>query len=151
LAGKRGDELVWTSSAKITIVTQEGRIVRTIGLQHDLESLSLREGLAVGLEPGTASTWIMSFHDPDKSSAMLSCRVISAESEIITTLQRRVPVTRIDETCSSADLQWHFENHYWIDPATRLMWRSEQHTHPKLKIIRTEVLRPYAPAVGAEE
>src|ERR1051326_3612694 len=101
LAGREGDNLVWTSSAKITVVTHHGRIVRTIGLQHDLRNLTLREGTATSLEPGAASGWNISLDDPDEHSAMLSCRVISAEPEVITTLQRNVSVTRINEACYS--------------------------------------------------
>ena len=145
LAGKERDELVWTSSAKITVVTQNGRIVRTIGLQHDLGGLALKDGLAIGLEPGATSDWTIRFDDSDEANALLSCRVTSTASEVISILQRDVRVSRVDEACSSADLRWRFENRYWIDTATGMVWRSEQHTHPKLKPIRTEVLRPYIP------
>jgi len=145
LAGKEGGELVWTSSAKITVVTQNGRIVRTIGLQHDLRGLALKDGSAIGLEPGATSSWTIRFDDPDEATASLSCSVTSVASEVISILQRNVRVSRIDEACSSPDLRWRFENHYWIDPASRIVWQSEQHTHPRLKLIRTEVLRPYTP------
>src|ERR1051325_1698186 len=36
LAGTDKGDMVWTSSAKITLVTRNGRIVRSIGLEHDL-------------------------------------------------------------------------------------------------------------------
>jgi hypothetical protein len=145
LAGNDGDDLVWTSSAKITLVTQNGRIVRTIGLQHDLRSSTRVAGDATGVQPGAASIWRIVFEDPDLAVGVLQCRIETSTPEDISILQRSLATTRLDEICQSADLRWRFQNRYWVDPANGTVWRSIQHVDPRLKQVTLEILRPYVP------
>ena len=42
LATDSGGEMLWTSAAHVVIVTRQGRIVRTVGLGHDLSGLTTR-------------------------------------------------------------------------------------------------------------
>jgi len=55
LATDSGGELLWTSSAHVVIVTRQGRIVRTLGLDHDLSALTTRNNTP--LPPLTAGGW----------------------------------------------------------------------------------------------
>src|SRR5262249_25938448 len=47
LATDNGGEMLWTSAAHVVIAPRQGRIVRTVGLAHDLSSLTTRNSGAL--------------------------------------------------------------------------------------------------------
>jgi hypothetical protein len=59
----------------------------------------------------------------------------------VTILGSKMNLARVDEVCRSANLDWSFTDSYWIEPETGFVWRSIQHTHPKMDAIEMEVLR----------
>lgn len=48
----------------------------------------------------------------------------------------------IRETCRARELDWRFENDYWIDPQHGLVWRSTQHFHPEMPPVEIDLLKP---------
>ena len=142
LAGEMGEERLWTSAAKIALTTRSGRIVRTAGLPHDLGGYESMGDLD---EYGARTVrWRGDFPDLKLYSVSIVCQDRQAGDETIVVLGRDIHTRRIDESCSSESrqLDWSFENTYWIDPANSLVWRSIQHVHPQLDAIEIEVLRP---------
>jgi len=139
---ERGLQL-WTSAARIAITTRDGRIVRTAGFEHNLTGYESRNPPP---EAGGVRSvrWQADFQDLGLYSIPISCRDVTVGDETIAILGKDIRTRRVDESCrsESAQLDWSFENTFWLDPASELVWRSIQHVHPRLDPIEMEILRP---------
>ena len=146
LATDSGGELLWTGPSHAVIVTRDGRIVRTVGLGHDLASLTMRNAAAP--PPGAAvhgpfaSTRLEDFPELGLYGALVSCRAHLVGRQRIDILGQAVTTNRVDESCHSQAPDWSFVDSYWVDPDNGLVWRSRQHIHPKGGEIETEIFRP---------
>lgn len=147
LATDSGDEQIWTSSSHLVITTQDGRIVRTVGLAHDLSALAPAQSGALTSPSASARSSTVEAMRADYSKDMLfsehiTCRARPGGSQKIKILGQMINTRRVDEHCESPSLNWQFDNTYWIDPASNLVWRSIQHIHPNVDAITIETLRP---------
>lgn len=143
LASDTAGRQLWTSGQRIAISTDQGRIVRTAGLEHDLTGYELNQ-------PGSGSDgkskrWKADFSDLRLFSVPIVCQEHLTGNETIVILGKEILTRRIEETCKTEGaLDWSFTNVYWRDPASGLAWRSIQHVHPRQPAIETEILRPPA-------
>ena len=146
LATDSGGELLWTGPSHAVIVTRDGRIVRTVGMGHDLAGLTMRNAAAP--PPGAAArgsfttTRLEDFPELGVYGALVSCRAHLAGRQKIVILGQAITTNRVDEACRSQTPVWSFVDIYWVDPDNGLVWRSRQHIHPKGGEIDTEVFRP---------
>jgi len=146
LATDSGGELLWTGPSHAVIVTRDGRIIRTVGLGHDLAGLTMPS--AAAQPPGAAvlgsfsSTRMEDFPELGLYGIMVSCRAHLVGRQKIDILGQSVTTNRVDEACQSRNPDWSFVDSYWADPDNGLVWRSRQHIHPKGGEIETEVFRP---------
>jgi hypothetical protein len=147
LATDSGGELLWTGPSHAVIVTRNGRIIRTVGLGHDLAGLTMR---AIVPPPGAAvegpfsTTRLEDFPELGLYGTLISCRTHLVGRQRIDILGQAVTTNRVDEACHSQSPDWSFVDSYWVDPDNGLVWRSRQHIHPKGGEIETEVFRPPA-------
>jgi hypothetical protein len=147
LASDNGGEQLWTSAARIVLVTKDGRIKRTVGFAHDMAALvpRAREGFqspsAVARTP-SSQQYTADFPDAGIYGAQIVCRAASKGARAITILGQRIATVRIEEKCSSQSLGWSFTNIYWTDPKTGFVWRSRQTIHPAGDTLETEIFRP---------
>lgn len=133
---------LWTSSARIAITTDRGRITRTSGLEHNLGGLEPRRtGHAAS---GKTTHWLADFPDLGLYSISITCQERPVGKETIDILGKELYTNRFEDDCKTDGdaLDWSFKNTYWRDPASGLAWRSIQHVHPSAPIIVTETLRP---------
>jgi hypothetical protein len=140
-----GEEL-WTSGAHIVIVTRDGRVIRTVGLPHDLGRWAPATGPsltppAIALGAPQTVTLTADFPDVGSYSSTITCRMAAVGPETVTILGRNIATIRVNENCYSHELKWQFRNSYWVD-AEHFVWRSIQHIHPKGDMLETEVFRP---------
>jgi hypothetical protein len=147
LATDANGEQLWTSAAHVVIVIRGGRIVRTVGLEHDVSSVTPKMGqqipdIAAALKGNVTSTRLEDFPDIPAYGVALVCALSRKGSQTVLILGHGIATIRIDETCRGVDLKWSFTDSYWTDPDTGLVWRSRQHITPKGGIIDTEILRP---------
>jgi hypothetical protein len=142
LATDSGGRQLWTSSARIAITTDNGRIVRTAGFGYDLGGYESRK--AITKDGEKTIRWQGDFPDLGLYSIPIVCRERARGDETIVILGKDIHTRRVDESCvaESGQLSWSFRNSYWLDPASGLVWRSVQHTHPRLDAITLEILRP---------
>jgi Group 4 capsule polysaccharide lipoprotein gfcB, YjbF len=136
---------LWTSAERIAVTTQDGRIVRTAGLQHDLGGYEM--GYQITHEDGVTDVqWQADFPELGLYSVAIKCTDRRAGNETITIMGKAIHTYRIDETCfaDKSVLDWSFKNTYWLDPSSGLAWRSIQHVNPRLDPIEMEILRPPA-------
>jgi len=146
LATDSGGELLWTGPSHAVIVTRDGRIVRTVGLGHDLAGLTLRNGAAPAPASAVRGAFttirLEDFPELGIYGAQVSCRARLVGQQKISVLGQTVTTNRVDEACRSSKPDWSFVDTYWVDPDNGLVWRSRQHIHPKGGEIETELFRP---------
>jgi hypothetical protein len=147
LATDNGGELLWTSSARVVIVTRGGRVVRTLGLDHDLSGLSGRNNtppppLAAAVQAPFASTRLEDFPELGLYGVEVSCRARMVGRQSIQILGQAVSTIRVDESCRSNRPEWSFTDNFWVDSESGLVWRSRQHVHPRGGTVETEIFRP---------
>ncbi|MDP1724236.1 MAG: YjbF family lipoprotein [Alphaproteobacteria bacterium] len=75
--------------------------------------------------------------------AIATYSIVKPESIII--YEMNYDTLKISEKVHVKDINWHYENFYWVDPKTGFMWKSIQHLHPKLDPIEVNVLKRVAP------
>jgi len=146
LAGGQNGPLLWTSSARIALETENGRIVRTSGFPFNLGSTVLpsSDPLTTVATTRTAESYRLLIDLPDQNaySITLNCTMQATGPETIRILGHDIPTIRVNETCHSARLDWQFTNSFWLGQSSGFVWRSHQFVHPKLGPIDTEILRP---------
>jgi hypothetical protein len=145
LATNTGDEQLWTSGAHVVVVTRGGRIVRTVGLAHDVSAVTPEQSVALtGVTAQARSVRLEDFPDLGAYGVVVNCVASSQGPQTIVILGRGIPTRKVEESCHSQFLDWSFIDSYWVDPASGLVWRSIQHISPKTEKIELEVLRPPA-------
>jgi hypothetical protein len=146
LATDNDGQQLWTSADHIVLLTRGGRIVRTVGLPHDLVALAAgKDGdssPAQALRAPFASSRLEDFPDLNLYSLPITCHAAMQGRATITILDNRLDTIRVDESCVSEKLNWSFVDSFWVDPDSGLVWRSRQHIHPKGETLVTEILRP---------
>ena len=139
-------EQLWTGPSHAVIVTRDGRIVRTVGLGHDLAGLTMRNASApppsAAIQAPFSTTRLEDFPELGIYGAQVSCRAHLVGQQKINILGQPVITDRVDEACQSGKPEWSFVDTYWVDPDNGLVWRSRQHIHPKGGVIETELFRP---------
>ena len=138
---------IWTAATHVVLQTRDGRIVRTVGLPHDVAATAAQgrpalPALAGAIREPYRSTRLMDFPDIGVYGLTLNCLTTARGPQTITIIGTAIKTTRIDEICQSANPRWNFTDSYWIDAETGFTWHSVQHLHPKGTIIQTEVFRP---------
>jgi hypothetical protein len=146
LATDSGGELLWTGPSHAVIVTRDGRIVRTVGLGHDLAGLTMRSGLApapsAAVRGPFTSTRLEDFPELGIYGAQVTCRTHMVGQQKINILGQAVATNRVEEACQSPKPDWSFVDTYWVEQDNGLVWRSHQHIHPKGGEIEIELFRP---------
>lgn len=146
LATQTGDEMLWTSKARIVVVTVNGRIKRTVGLPQDLSITP--KGAREWASPAAAllgpftSQRVVDFPESNEFGVILSCRAAARANQSITILGQRMNLARVDETCRATGRDWSFTDSYWVDRESGFIWRSVQHLHPDGEIVQVTILRP---------
>ena len=146
LATDSTGELLWTGPTHAVIVTRDGRIVRTVGLGHDLAALTTREGASpppnAAVQGPFSTTRLEDFPELGLYGTRVSCRAHLVGRQTVNILGQGVVTNRVDEACRSEKPEWSFVDSYWVDPDNGQVWRSRQHIHPKGGEIETELFRP---------
>lgn len=147
LASSNGRDQLWTSSERIAVTTRGGRIVSTAGLQWNLSGCQLLQSdpiadgttRAAPLEPVSR---LVDFKDAQRFSMRITGRFEELGSESIEILGTKIDTIVLTESCVCKDLDWEFQNQFWLDRETNFVWRSRQVIHPNLPAITLSVFRP---------
>jgi len=147
LATDSGGELLWTSPAHVVIVTRDGRIVRTLGLEQDLSGMTARDNAkpvapSAAIRAPFASTRLEDFPELGLYGVIVSCRAHAVGRQAVKILGQTLPTIRVDEACQSRKPDWSFVDSYWVDADNSLVWRSRQHINPKGGVVEIEIFRP---------
>lgn len=131
LASASKEKYVWISQDGARIYTNNGRITKTVGLQHDVSTLD-----------GSQNIKLTSFvnYDPSKLNRRNTLLELSNPHAIIaqefTLTEKGVDSEYFNsmlyaEAFSSGKLAFSGTNYYWVDPKGRVI-KTEQFIHPNL-------------------
>lgn len=146
LATDDGANQLWTAASHIVLLTRGGRIVRSVGLPHDLSATVAEVGdslpaLAEALKAPFHSRRLVDLPDLGAYSVALNCQARSLGAQTISIIGASIATVRVGETCQSVRPRWSFTDYYWLDAGTGLVWHSVQNVAPSV-VVQTEILRP---------
>jgi hypothetical protein len=139
----------WTSASHFVLQTEYGRIVQSVGFAADIDGLQSQAGEKISspadsIASARTEKFLADFGNIHRYSVPITCKIGPTGNEPITILGSAINTVHVTEICYAALLDWNFENSYWIDPQSGLVWRSVQYVHPNTDPIETETLRPPA-------
>lgn len=149
LANINGAKLHWASADRVVLITERGRLVKTIGMPRDL--LSTRWTGADSLlpvlhrVPGTEDSRvgrIIDLRPKDDFSVPVESRCEWLGEETLTLVGRMRRTVMLSEHIKVGKWRWKAENRYWFDVDSGLMLKSRQQYCPEVAAITMEVLRP---------
>jgi hypothetical protein len=148
LETKAGGTTLWTSASRIALELQNGRITRTAGLEHNMSQSGPN-----GIDPlqsheftprAEPYTYVMDIPDRNTYQALVKYEMGEAGRDTLTIFGTALDVLHAREKGSCSLLDWEFENEYWLDPTSGLVWRSLQNIHPEMDVVEVAILRPPA-------
>ena len=147
LAKKERDNLHWTSSDRVVIVTRHGRVVKTAGLPENIKDTHLytpdplNRALHVLDGPRALSRTI----DIDLNHRY-AIPITSVFEEIglreITISDLKIKTRLYIERNTAHTLNWSFNNFFWIDEFDGYVWKSRQRIAQTFDSIEIETLKP---------
>jgi len=148
LATDSNGEQLWTAASHVVLLTRGGRVLRSVGLPHDIAGTTAQGGtlppLSDALRGPYHSTRAVDLPDIGAYGLSLSCTTTARGPQTISIIGTTINTVRVDEACRSNRPYWSFTDSYWIDAKTGFTWHSIQHLHPAGTTIQIEVFRPPA-------
>lgn len=145
------DQLHWFAADRSAIVTRGPFVARTVGLPDDVTYTEF-----VTLEPASFDLLSAEARRPHvrlvdiKSQGIYSSAIQStftpAGEETVVILEQSYRLVRIQEEVHAKRTDVRYRNTYWVDPQTRICWKSEQRPAPEIEAFTFEILTPYAGA-----
>ena len=127
----------WFKGRDLFIITKQGKITKTIGLNNDFEILSYS-----GLESLKDSQSIISFKNPESGymDIFFSYKLVKEGQMKKLINNKNFNYKLIEETFSVPLIKWSGKNYYWIDSDNGI-WMSKQIIDPFGKKARITVLK----------
>ena len=128
----------WVGAGGEKIITANGRIIATTGLDHNVEILSLQN---VALDLDASKELLISLRDPD---AIISQSRTSYDlGDAVLELDQGYLTRSYQEDFKTNDYNWSGTNYYWIDSRTLLPIKTIASPHPLLGTIEIEYFYKY--------
>ena len=133
----RNGTQTWFKGRDLFIITKQGKITKTIGLNNDFEILSYS-----GLESLKDSQSIISFKNPESGymDIFFSYKLVKEGQMKKLINNENFNYKLIEETFSVPLIKWSGKNYYWIDSDNGI-WMSKQIIDPFGKKARITVLK----------
>lgn len=154
LAFAEGDELKWITNDKAMVVTQHGRLVRTVGFSHDVtytaninkdplpHLLGLwQQGNLQALRWGTEHDWQPGYYSGYKALSRFEYH----GKEQVTILHEPVTLVKFTEQVIYPKLNVEQENVFWLSADTGEVIKSQQFIGPGLPAVEITLIKPYQP------
>ncbi len=136
-------QLKWISSDSALIITENGRIVKTVGLpQNNLVSINSKQ---LSQPVSELSSWQASYDWMPDYRYHFTATVTPEKvgSEVIESSQWKLSTQHYQELIEFDGLDTQFTNQYWIAADGQVM-KSIQYTGPSMDKIEMLILKPYA-------
>ena len=142
-----GPDLHWISADYVAVATRKGRIVKVSGLPETLKNTIYNESDPIGerARQWNAPITTRRFVDIEPGAhygVTIASRIEQIGVEEIEILGHRYQTILLRESAYAAQLDWSFENYFWLDTETGFVWKSIQHITPTLPPFEIEILKP---------
>lgn len=150
LASIDGERLHWASADRVVLITERGRLVKTIGLPRDLLTTRTTEFDPLGralrgeADGGAGISRVIDLRPDDDFSVPVESRCTVQGEETLSLLGQPRSVVRIRERVVVRKWRWSTDNLYWCDPGSGRIWKSRQQFCPEVPAITMELLRAAA-------
>jgi hypothetical protein len=142
LASKNGDDLMWLGGKSIAVVTRHGRVVRTVGFNHNVSGVHAAEGVKQDLTQPVAN-YLYDFGEQSRYGIPVRCTRQNIGTEKVTIIGVPHDTSHVAEDCNASGMDWNFRNEFWVD-STGYVWKSRQFVEPRVDPLTLEVFRPAA-------
>jgi len=143
-------QLKWVSSDKGMLVTEGGRLVKSMNLPQGnlIETYSSQpDPLTLGLQRASTPMhwqrtidWQPGYH----FGYQLTSRFARQDNAVIMVNERPVETWHFIESVTIDALDTHYQNQFWIDGKTGKVLKSQQTLAPGLPVIDMTLLKPYS-------
>lgn len=149
LAASEQGQQKWVTADKNMIVTDHGRIVKTIGFGEDIAYVDnlKSDPLTLGLlNPATPKQWQtkVTWAEVFRAGYRVASHFEYKGMEPETILEQQRSLARFDETVTVSSLNLSYTNSYWLDPKNGMVIKSQQYMGPGLALVQFTILKPYA-------
>ncbi len=151
LASINGSNLHWASADRVVLITERGRLVKTIGMPRDLlgtrwtgaDSLLPVLQRVPGSDDARVSR-IVDLRPKDDFSVAVESRCEWVGEETLNLMGREQRTVQLRERVKVGKWRWKTENRYWFAVDSGTMVKSRQQYCPEVAAITMEVLKPAA-------
>ncbi|MGF1793916.1 YjbF family lipoprotein [Photobacterium profundum] len=143
-------QLKWVSSDKGMLVTEGGRLVKSMNLPQGnlIDTYSSQpDPLTLGLQRASTPMhwqrtidWQPGYH----FGYQLTSRFARQDNAVIMINERPVKTWHFIESVTIEALDTHYQNQFWIDGKTGKVLKSQQTLAPGLPVIDMTLLKPYS-------
>ena len=138
LAYEEDNVYEWIGADSVRIYTLNGRIVKTAGLNSNIEILRPSDNIFL-----TSDVYeTINLSNPDLISSTIH-RSTNSRKATIKKLGRKIQVNRIEESFALDLIGWSGVNLYYQNTTTGQIESSEQRIHPRLPITKIEYYFKY--------
>lgn len=140
---------LWLSVDNVIIITKNGRVVKTAGLPEQMVNTyhTNYDPVELGMhKTENLNNYVREVDFKETNGSPKTLKILS-EFEIIG--PKVINIVEIDfntilikETCNVQNINWKFENYYWVDPIDGIIWKSIQHIARSFPPITIETLKP---------
>ncbi len=141
LESRVNDDYSWVSADGVYLVTNNGRIIKTYGLNNNLsEKLTNHISWSDDLYNSQKFISYYSFRDPDLINLKVTSSYLQKGDQAVSLTFNVKTLKLIEETIVSKDVGWDKTNRYWIDK-DNFVWKSIQNISPRLPEVYIEVTK----------
>ena len=144
-------QLKWISADRSMIVTENGRLVKTLGLlDNNLAGVKpkeqSRDPLTLLSQKPKNHNWNATFDWQPNYRYGYSATIhwVFIEEEKLSSDAWKKEVLHYQETVTFPSLDAEYINHFWLDKQTNRVVKSIQHIGPNMPAITMTILKPYA-------
>ena len=129
----------WVGADNVKIYTLNGRVVKTVGLQSNIEILRPSDNIFL-----TSDVYeTLNLYNPDLFSTNIRRSMNAPKTSSIKKLGQKIQVNRLQENFDLALIGWSGVNLYYQNATTGQIEYSEQRIHPRLPVAKIEYYFKY--------
>jgi hypothetical protein len=136
------DQFTWVSADGVFLVTRNGRIIKTAGLNNNLTEFNspFRKTSFLNQADETSYSYYFSYDVPYLTNLEVKAKINKKGEVKVQLLGGERLLTLIEEEISNDFIGWSAVNKFWLDEEG-FVWKSEQHISPKVPKIVLEVTK----------
>jgi len=131
----------WISEDNVAVYTRNGRIIKTEGLEHNIDIFSeSRNDFDLVNNDSTLNKYSLNLYNPDYLSAQIIETIEYVDEIDLLKIadQPRVKTKKYRVYGSLPNIKWDYKNLFYVNSDSGFIEKSHQFIHPKLPIINLE-------------